>query len=184
MSDQNDKIGTSEREALSEIASDALKIFRAGLFMIVIYLTIISLTLRTGGTNYVENIFSSRYTLIGIMFWTGSMMVSVFTHRRARRVTLMDQYSHLGRINDKLDVLNLSSAGSFGLIISVFSLIVGFWEGWLNTINKSSITVGVEQPLIIIGISVLLVAIIYNIFSLLDLIRSRWGPVRKILRIS
>jgi hypothetical protein len=48
-----DKIDSEEKNALAAIADDALKTFRAGLFMIVIYISIISLTLQTGGSEYV-----------------------------------------------------------------------------------------------------------------------------------
>jgi hypothetical protein len=181
MPEQNDKIKSDEKEALGAIANDALKTFRAGLFMIVIYVSIISLTLQTGGVNYVENIISSFYTINGIVFWIGSMTVSVFINRTARRVTLKEHYPQLGRIDDKFDVLNLSSTSTFGLLISVFSLITGLWEGWINTVNDTSVTVGFEQPLLIIGLSVVIVSILYSAFSALDVIRERWGPIRKIL---
>jgi len=184
MPEENDKIDSGEREALGAIAADALKTFRAGLFMIVIYISIISLTLQTGGNEYIVNIIDSFYTINGIIFWIGSVTMSIFTHRTARRVTLQDHYPQLGRIDDKFDVLNLSTTSTFGLLISVFSLMMGLLEGWTNTINDSSGTVGFEQPLLIIGLSVVMVSILYSAFSILDMVRGRWGPIRKILQMS
>ncbi|MUV88399.1 hypothetical protein GJ631_18030 [Natronomonas sp. CBA1123] len=184
MPEQNDKIDSGERDALGAIADDALRTFRAGLFLIVIYISIISLTLQTGGAAYVENIINSFYTINGVVFWIGSMTVCVFTHRAARRITLKENYPQLGQIDDKFDVLNLSSTSTFGLLISVFSLIMGLLEGWANTINDTSRTIGFEQPLLIVGFSVVMVSILYSAFSVLDMIRGRWGPIRKILRMS
>lgn len=184
MPEENDKIDSGEREALGAIATDALNTFRAGLFMIVIYISIISLTLQTGGNEYIVNIIDSFYTINGIIFWIGSVTMSIFTHRTARRVTLQDHYPQLGRIDDKFDVLNLSTTSTFGLLISVFSLMMGLLEGWTNTINDSSGTVGFEQPLLIIGFSVVMVSILYSAFSILDMVRGRWGPIRKILQMS
>jgi hypothetical protein len=184
MSEESDKIELGEREALGAIANDALRTFRAGLFLIVIYISIISLTLQTGGVEFVENIVNSYYTIIGIIFWIGSMTVAIFTHRTARRVTLQDHYPQLGRIDDKFDVLNLSTTSTFGILISVFSLIMGLLEGWVNTINDTNVSVGFEQPLLIIGFSVVVVSVLYSAFSVLDMIRGRWGPIRKILHLS
>lgn len=45
MSDTPNQIGDGERDALGAIADDSLEVFRAGLFMIVIYISILSLTL-------------------------------------------------------------------------------------------------------------------------------------------
>jgi succinate dehydrogenase hydrophobic anchor subunit len=179
-----DKIDSEEKNALAAIADDALKTFRAGLFMIVIYISIISLTLQTGGSEYVQNIFNSSYTIVGIIFWIGSLTVSVFTHRFARRVTLKDHYPQLGRIDDKFDVLNLSTTSTFGLLVAVFSLIMGLLAGLSNTISDTSGSIGVGQPLSIIAISVAVVAVIYSTLSVLDMIRGRWGPIREILRLS
>lgn len=183
MPEQNEKINGGERDALGAIASDSLKTFRAGLFLIVIYISIISLTLQTGGAKYVENIINSFYTINGMMFWIGSMTVNVFTHRMARRVTLKENYSQLWALDDKFAVLNLSSTGTFGLLISVFSLIMGLVEGWINTVNNTSVTVGIEQPLGIIGLALGIVVAIFVIFSMLDSIRERWGPIREIFSI-
>ena len=184
MRKSTNKIDSGEREALGAIADDALKTFRAGLFMIVIYISIISLTLQTGGSEYVGNIINSAYTINGIIFWVGSLTVSVFTHRFARRVTLKDHYPQLGRIDDKFDVLNLSTTSTFGLLVSVFSLIMGLLEGWSNTINDTSGSIGIEQPLLIITLSVAVVFLIYTAFSALDMIRGKWGPIREIFRMS
>lgn len=87
MSEDQRKIGTGERDTLRAIANDALKVFRAGLFLIVIYISILSLTLRTGGVEYIRNILDSFYTINGIVFWVGSVTSSVLTHRMARRIT-------------------------------------------------------------------------------------------------
>ncbi|MGB9986051.1 hypothetical protein [Salarchaeum japonicum] len=184
MTEDSDKIEGGEREALGAIANDALKTFRAGLFLIVIYISIMSLTLQTGGVEYIENITDSFYTINGIVFWIGSVTVSIFTHRTARRITLKEHYPQLGRIDDKFDVLNLSTTSTFGLLISVFSLVMGLFEGWANTVNNTSMTVGIEQPLLIVGFSIIMVSVLYFAFSVLDMIRGRWGPIRKILRLS
>lgn len=184
MSGSPDQIGDGERDALGAIADDSLKIFRAGLFMIVIYISILSLTLRTGGMDYIENIVNSFYTVNGIVLWAGSITSSVLTHRMARRITLQQNYSQLGRINDKFDVLNFSTASTVGLLISVFSLIFGLLEGWANTVNPSAGGVGIHQPLLIIGLSFAFILGIYSILSTLDMVRDRWGPIRKILRLS
>ena len=184
MSEDNEKIQSGEREALGAIADDALKMFRAGLFMIVIYISILSLTLRTGGAEYIKNIINSGYTIIGVTFWVGSVTVSVLTPRAARRITLQDHYSQLGRVDDKFDVLNLSTAGTVGLLISIFSLIFGLLEGWANTVNESAGGIGIEQPIVIIGVSFVFVLGIYSAFSVLDMVRDRWGSIREILRLS
>lgn len=183
MTGNDSKIAEGEREALSAIANDALTIFRAGLFLIVIYITILSLTLRTGGVDYVENIINSFYTINGIVFWMGSVTLSVVTHRIARRVTLQENYTNIGLIDDKYDTLNIASACTFGLLISVFSLIFGLLEGWANTVNQSSGTIGFEQPILIVGFSVIMVSIIYSIFSVMDIIRDKFGPIRELFRI-
>ncbi|WP_092634231.1 hypothetical protein [Haloplanus vescus] len=184
MSENSPQIDEGERDALGAIADDALKVFRAGLFMIVIYISILSLTLRTGGVDYIENIVNSFYTLNGIMFWAGSITSSVLAHRMARRVTLQQNYSQLGHVNDKFDVLNFSTASTIGLLISVFSLIFGLLEGWANTVNPSAGGVGIQQPILIIGFSFVFVLGIYVILSALDMIRDRWGPIREVLRLS
>lgn len=184
MTESTDTIEDGERAAIGAIGDDALKIFRAGLFMIVIYISILSLTLQTGGRDYVENIFNSFYTINGIVFWIGAMTVALLTHRIARRVTLMEEYTQIGEVSDKFDILNLSTASTFGLLISVFSLIVGLWEGWANTIRDSYMGIGIRQPLMIIGVSVIAVFSIYSVFLVLDWIRQRWGPIRKIIRLS
>lgn len=183
MSDSSNQIGDGERDALGAIADDSLKIFRAGLFMIVIYISILSLTLRTGGVDYIENIIGSFYTVNGIIFWAGSITSSVLTHRIARRITLQQNYTQLGKIDDKYNILNFSTASIVGLLISVFSLIFGLLEGWRNTVNSSAGGIGIYQPLIIIGFSFVFVLSIYSVLSILDMIRDRWGPIRKILRL-
>ena len=184
MSIDKEKIETSERDALGAIAEDALEVFRAGLYIIIIYVSILSLTLRTGGVEYVKNIINSFYTINGIVFWVGSITSSVMTHRMARRITLQEHYSQLGRIDDKFDVLNFSTAGVIGLLISVFSLIFGLLEGWASTINESSSGIGIEQPIGVIGFSLIFVLSIYSILTIVDILRDRWGPIRKILRMS
>ncbi len=184
MSGGSDPIRDGERDALGAIADDALKVFRAGLFMMVIYISILSLTLRTGGVDYIENIVNSFYTVNGIVFWAGSITSSVLTHRMARRVTLQQHYPQLGRIDDKFDVLNFSTASTVGLLISVFSLIFGLLEGWVNTVNPSAGGIGIHQPLLIVGFAFVFILSIYSILSVLDMVRDRWGPIRKILRMS
>lgn len=184
MSKHKEKIGAGERDSLGAIADDALKVFRAGLFLIVIYISILSLTLRTGGTEYIKNIINSVYTINGIVFWIGSVTSSVITHRMARRITLQEQYSQLGRIDDKFDVLNFSTAGTVALLVSVFSLIFGLLEGWANTVNESAGSIGIAQPIGIIALSFVFVLGIYSALSILDLVRSKWGPIRKVLRMS
>jgi len=184
MSEEKDKISDGEREALSSIAGDSLQIFRAGLFLIVIYISILSLTLRTGGPDYVRNIIDSFYTINGIIFWIGSVTGSVLTYRTARRVTLQENYSQLGRIHDKFEILNFSTACTFGLLISVFSLIFGLLEGYANTVSGSSEGIGIEQPLVIVGFSFILVMGIYSLLSVIEMARDKWGPIRKILRMS
>ncbi|REA01258.1 hypothetical protein DEQ92_18080 [Haloferax sp. Atlit-6N] len=184
MSESQSKINEGERDALGAIAGDALKVFRAGLFMIVIYISILSLTLRTGGVDYIENIIGSFYTINGIVFWVGSITSSVLTHRMARRVTLQEHYSQLGRIDDKFDVLNFATAGTVGLLISVLSLIFGLLEGWSNTVNPSAGGIGIDQPLLIVGFSLLFVLSIYTFFSFLDMVRDRWGSIRNLLGLS
>lgn len=184
MPEDLNQIEDGERDALGAIAGDALKVFRAGLFMIVIYISILSLTLRTGGVDYIENIVNSFYTINGIVFWAGSITGSVLTHRMARRVTLQQSYSQLGRVNDKFDILNFSTASTVGLLISVFSLIFGLLEGWANTVNPSAGGVGIHQPLLLVGFSFVFILGIYSILSVLDMLRAKWGPIRKILRFS
>ena len=166
------------------IANDALKVFRAGLFLIVIYISILSLTLRTGGVEYIRNILDSFYTINGIVFWVGSVTSSVLTHRMARRITLQEHYSQLGRVDDKFDVLNFATAGTIGLLIAVFSLMFGLLEGWANTVNESAGGIGIEQPIGVVALSFVFVLGIYSALSVIDVMRSKWGPIRKILRMS
>lgn len=184
MSEDTEKIEADEKVAIGTIGDDALQIFRAGLFMIVIYISILSLTLRTGGAEYIENILNSFYTINGIVFWIGSVTSSVLTHRMARRIALQEYYSQLGRIDDKFDVLNFATASTVGLLISVFSLIFGLLEGWSNTVNESAGGVGIEQPIIIIVFSFSFILAIYSLLSVIDQVRDKWGPIRKILRMS
>ncbi|WP_336135280.1 hypothetical protein [Natronomonas amylolytica] len=184
MSEGSHSIGDGERDALGAIADDALGVFRAGLFMMVIYISILSLTLRTGGVDYIENVVDSFYSINGIVFWAGSITSSVLTHRMARRVTLQNNYSQLGRIDDKLDILNFLTASTVGLLISVFSLLFGLLEGWGKTVNPSSGGVGIHQPLLIISFSFAFILAIYSVLSVLDMVRNRWGPIRKILKMS
>ena len=162
MSEDSSQIGDGERDALGAIADDSLNVFRAGLFMIVIYISILSLTLRTGGVEYIENIVNSFYTINGIVFWAGSITSSVLTHRMARRVTLQQNYSQISKVDDKLDILNFSTASTVGLLISVFSLIFGLLEGWANTINPSAGGIGIRQPLLIIGFSFVFILSIHS----------------------
>ncbi|QCS43019.1 hypothetical protein [Natrinema versiforme] len=176
MSDSVSEIGANERDSLRAIGDDALNIFRAGLYLIVIYISILSLTLNTGGSDYIENVINSSYTINGIVFWIGSLTSSILTHRMARRVTLQEHYSQLGRIDDKFDILNFATASTVGLLISVFSLIFGLLAGWSNTVNESSTGVGIEQPIAIIGLSFIFIVSIYSILSIIDILRDRWGP--------
>lgn len=184
MSGSAEQIDQGERDAVGAIADDALKVFRAGLFMMVIYISILSLTLRTGGADYIENIINSIYTVTGLVFWAGSVLGSVLTHRMARRITLQQNYSQLGRIDDKFDVLNFSTASIVGLLISVFSLIFGLLEGWGNTVNGSSSGASIYQPLGVLALSFAFILVIYSALSVMDIVREKWGPIREILRLS
>lgn len=184
MIDEREEIEAGERDALAAIGDDALKVFRAGLFLIVIYISILSLTLRTGGTAYIVNIVNSFYTVNGIVFWVGSISVSVLANRMARRTALKNNYSQIGMGHDKFDILNFSTAATVGLLISIFSLIFGLLEGWANTVNDSASGVGIEQPIGIILFSIIFVTSIYTVLSLIDLARNRWGSLREIFRIS
>jgi hypothetical protein len=172
-------IGSDERESLSAIADDALTVFRLGLFLIVIYISILSLVLQSGGPEYVSNTVDSTYTIFGVTLWVGSVTSSILTYRVARRVTLQDRYTQLGKVDDKFDVLNLATASTVGLLITVFSLIMGLLEGWIATVNEGSVGVGIEQPLIIVVISATLILGIYAALGVLDMVRDRWGPIRE-----
>jgi len=178
-----DKITPEEREAIGTLGDDALQVFRTGLFMMVIYISILSLTLRQGGVDFIENIINSLYTLNGVLFWVGSVTIGVYAHRTARRVSLQDQYSHQWAIDDRWVVLNLSTSGIVGLLISIISLIFGLLDGWAHTVNPSAGSLGIEQPILIVGLAVILASATFSMFSTLDMIRDRWGPIRKILRL-
>jgi hypothetical protein len=99
-------------------------------------------------------------------------------------MVLKTDYSQIGEVQDKFDVLNFLTASTTGLLISVFSLIFGLLAGWGNTVNPSSGGIGVRQPLFIIFLAFIFMVGIYSILSLLEMVRDRWGPIRKILKIS
>lgn len=81
-------------------------------------------------------------------------------------------------------MLNFATAGTIGLLIAVFSLMFGLLEGWANTVNESAGGIGIEQPIGVVALSFVFVLGIYSALSVIDVMRSKWGPIRKILRMS
>jgi hypothetical protein len=175
-----------DKEELGAIADDSLSIFRIALFFIVIYISIISLAFRRENVDIVVGILNSYYTTIGATFWVGSLTTSLLTYRIARRASLQEEYSQLGQIPDKFIVMNYVTASIIALFLSIISLLFGLYEGWLSSMPTypNGAGIGIRQPIGTIGLSFLLVMFIFGVIFLVDLIRDRWGPIRKILRMS
>ena len=180
-SEKSDPVDT---DALGAIADDSISIFRTSLFLIVVYLTILSLVFRETGSDVILQIIGSRFTIIGITFWLGAMGMSVVSYRTARRTSLLGEYSNLGRIHDKFLIMNTISATMIGLFISVTSLIFGLLQGLSASVTGTYPEISIREPLFILVVAIAFVLFIASILSLVDLIRERYGPIRKILRLS
>ncbi|MFC5277989.1 hypothetical protein ACFPM1_04305 [Halorubrum rubrum] len=184
MSDENSDGDPVDTEPLGAIADDSLSLFRTSLFLIVVYLTILSLVFRQSGANIIVYILSSPYTVTGVLFWLGSMMTTVIAYRIARRTTLLDNYSELGRVSDKYQIMNTVTAAMVGLLIAVTSLIFGLLDGWSANVSDSQSITPVSDILLICGFAFLAVFSISSLLSLVDIVRKRYGPIREILGIS
>jgi len=175
MTDTDNKV---HADALDSIASDALTLFRTGMFLMVIYLSVLSLTLREGSTEFITFVLNSSYTAYGFSFWLGSIALCALTYRAARRTALQDEYAELGLIEDKFAVVNYISTCVFGLLFALVSLLFGLFNGWANMVSGSVAGIPITTPIVLILISIFLVLAINVVFATMEWFRKRYGAFR------
>lgn len=168
MSMSSEEIGEQEvdRELMDLIAEDSIKLFSVNLVILTFFVTLITFSYREGGLEYLSGVIDSTYSITVMMFWLGSLIGSIITYRFARRTRLKKNYSNRGRIPDEQNYLNQVSAVALGSLLAVYCFIIGLIDG------LSDGSIGIEQPIFLAGFALFFVLAIFNVFSVIDVVRN------------
>lgn len=131
---------------MSEVAEDALSIFRINIFLIGVYVSLAAFLSRTNGD--VTQLVDSYYTILGLFFWFGTISSSILSYRSSRLRSINDS-NRIGPSQKQL-VRNVASSG-LGTLIVVVLLSMGLWEGT----SGSSVPIQVPIMLFILSLGVL-----------------------------
>lgn len=121
-----------DRRQMDNVAEDAINLFRANLFMIGIYVSVIAILTRTGDGSEFSKIIASRYTQIGLLFWAGSAGIAIIAYRGARLLATAHLRDNPGEITGTYSQISMArnvSSAALGSLISVIGLIVGVDDG-------------------------------------------------------
>lgn len=140
----------ADSDIADSIADDALQLFKSGLTLAVIYVTLVSLILRDGGAEAISTILNSSYTTIGVIFWAGSMTTCLVTYWGARQSSSNSEVDSSSIFSAKNIQFNYPTMVLFGLLVSLFSLMFGIVEGWYKAYEGISGSIPVSVPIVII----------------------------------
>ena len=170
--------GDTNNDQVNSIAKDAIKLFRSGLTLIVVYFAILSFVKSTGEAAAVKSTVSSDYTIYGIIFWTGSMTTCIVTYAGARWALITDEKSVLSVIQREDILFNLITMALTGLLASLLSFISGVVEGLYNYGGSSGnlpvpiiMTIILISPIFLLGfyiVAIVMIGLLREVNSWID----------------